>query len=97
MMLAAAIVSPLLYISGFHITRVIFDILHCMELGIYQVAVPSAMKEMTENAHIWSGASRSARFIGAFKAYSVWRKSKRVKAYTSKPFKAKVWLKQIWD
>ena len=93
MMLAAAIVSPLLYICGFHISRVIFDILHCMELGIYQVAVPSAMKEMTQKNDIWPGATRKARFIGAFKAYSVWRKQRRVKAYTSKPFSAKVWTK----
>lgn len=91
--LAGVLVSPLLLIPGFHVTRIIFDVLHCLDLGIYQVAVPSAMKEFTATSAVFPGSTKSQRFLSAFKKYSIWRKNNRVKSYTSKPFKSKVWLK----
>ena len=94
MMLAAALVSPLLLIPGFHVTRICFDILHCLELGVFQVAVPSFMKEMTElKRKIWPGTTLAGRFRHAFRAYTVWRKRNLVKAYQSKPFRVKAWRK----
>lgn len=93
LMLGAALVSPLLLIPGFHISRVFFDALHCLELGIYQVAVPSFMKEVTSTNKVFEGANRQSRFKSAFRSYSLWRKKHVVKAYTSKPFNHKTWLK----
>ena len=93
MMLAAALVSPLLLIPGFHVTRICFDVLHCLELGIYQVAVPSFMKEMSESNRIWPGTTLAERFRHAFRSYTVWRKTNMVKAYQSKPFRVQAWRK----
>ena len=90
---AAAIVSPLLFILGFHVSRVLFDILHCLDLGVYQVAVPSAMKELTARKDVWPGNTIAARFKAASTDYKIWRKQKRIKSYTPKPFVAKAWLK----
>ena len=83
---AAAIVSPLLLIVGFHVSRVIFDILHCLDLGVYQVAVPSALKELTKTTDVWPGGTIAARFKAASTDYKVWRQQKRIRSYMPKPF-----------
>jgi hypothetical protein len=38
--------SPLLKIRDFCISRVFFDIMHCLDLGVLQLAVPSALAEL---------------------------------------------------
>ena len=91
--LAAAIVSPLILIPGWHVTRAIFDILHTFDLGVYQVAVPSAMKELTSQRDVWPGRTKARRFLMAHKEYRAWCRKHVVKSYVSKPFAAKSWLK----
>ena len=67
-LLAACVVSPLIFITGFHVTRVVFDILHVLDLGIYQLAVPSAMKELTATkATAWGRSGKAGRRPTNFK------------------------------
>jgi hypothetical protein len=40
------LVSPLLSIPGFDIERAFWDALHTLDLGVYQVIVPSALAEL---------------------------------------------------
>jgi hypothetical protein len=90
---AAALVSPFLFIPGFHIFRVLFDALHCYDLGIYQVTVPSALWELTEaSAQVFAGATRAARFVSAYQDYNAWCKRARVKAR----IRREKWVPQLW-
>ena len=95
--LGLAIVSPLLLIKGFDIRRVFFDIMHCMDLGIYQYMVPSVMKELTEVPGVFAGATIDDRYAAAYRAYRVWCKQRRVKSVIGKKFKKSVWVKKTKD
>lgn len=54
-------VSPLLQIPGFSIERVFFDALHTLDLGVYQVVVPTAMAELAASgAHVFAGFTSQA-------------------------------------
>jgi len=71
----AVLVSPLILIPGFNIWRVLVDILHNLELGIYQYAAPSAMWQFTESpakGGFFAGHDRQARFDTAYEDYRRW-------------------------
>ena len=89
--LALAIICPLLLIPGFCIWRVFFDIMHTLDLGIYQYAIPSAMWEMTGegSSATWTGRSRQIRFSKAYVSYRLWCKANKVISVTKKQFKLK--------
>lgn len=91
--LAAPVVCPLLLVPGFHIWRVCFDIMHTLDLGVYQVVVPSAFWELTSSSRVWPGRSRQARFTRAYLVYKLWAKRRRVKAVVRKRFDARQWRK----
>ena len=57
--MAAADPMPLLSIRGFSVDRVFFDIMHCMDLGVFQHAMASALAELT-------GAVRGLRAVDMF-------------------------------
>ena len=69
--LAAAAISPLLLIPGFHIWKAHFDSMHCIDLGIYQVMVPSVMKVLARK-RAWAGRTIKQRYEGAYVAYKGW-------------------------
>ncbi len=85
---ALAVVSPLLGISGFNIWRVQFDIMHVLDLGVLQVAVPSAMWELTDNCRVWAGASRQDRFDAAYAEYTAWCVRGKIQARVKRSKKA---------
>ena len=91
--LALAVVSPLLLIPGFCIWRVFFDVMHCLDLGVYQLAVPSVMQELTSAPGVFPGASVDDRYAAAYREYRLWCKTRRVKAVIGKRFTRKVWRK----
>ena len=67
----AALVSPLLLLPGFSIRRVFFDCMHCLDLGILQHAVPSALRQLVA-ARVFPGATTDARLAEATRDYRVW-------------------------
>ena len=87
--LAAAIICPLLLIPGFHIFRVFFDIMHTLDLGVFQVVMPSCLWELTSNTSIWNESTRAKRFAKAYAEYRGWCKTQKVKSVTKKRFNFK--------
>ena len=96
MMTAAVLVSPLLYIPGFHIYRVGFDIMHTLDLGIMQNCAASTLWELTESpadGGIFEGQGREQRFEAAFRDYCEWVKRNRLPD-RAKRFKKGQWKKK---
>ncbi len=65
--------TPLLEIPGFNFRRVFFDVMHTLDLGVLQVAVPSALHELVDEGVF--GARRlplDARLLEATAAYHRW-------------------------
>ena len=89
--LAFVVVSQLLLIPGFCIRRVFFDVMHCLDLGVYQVAVPSVMKELVQLPGVFVGGSIQARYSQAYREYRGWCRRRRVKSVIGKKFRQKVW------
>lgn len=59
--MVAAVVSPLVLIPGFCIWRCYFDIMHTLDLGVYQHAVPAALQELIlEPATVGPGGDAAA-------------------------------------
>lgn len=83
---AAGIVCSLFLIPGFSILRVFFDILHTMDLGVSQYAIPSAVWEMTAPKALWPGRTRQIRFGIAYASYRRWCKTNKVISVTKKKF-----------
>ena len=52
---SAVLVSPLLFLIGFNIWKVVFDIMHCLDLGLLQPAVASSMWELVEDDSVFRG------------------------------------------
>jgi hypothetical protein len=63
--------SPLYSILGFSHLRCWVDALHCLDLGILQSIIPSAMLELTEEG-VWPGGSRADRYLEAHRDYKLW-------------------------
>jgi len=92
--------SPLLGIRGFSIDRVFFDIMHCMDLGVFQHAVASALAELTGAApgfqavSIFPGADLNARLAAATVHYRTWCRNRRLERRAPK-FNQR-WVKGPW-
>jgi uncharacterized membrane protein YgcG len=73
--------SPLLALVGFDISRVFWDALHTLELGIYQVVLPSILAELTASGStVFPGATLPLRLQRATQAYHAWARRNRVLA-----------------
>jgi hypothetical protein len=83
-------VSPLLDIVGFDHRRVRFDPMHTLDLGVYQVAVPSALVELCTRGGHFDGANVSARLAAATASYRAWVRRTRVPDKAT-PF-SKAWI-----
>ncbi len=73
--------TPLLQIPGFNFRRVFFDVMHTLDLGILQVAVPSALHELLSEGVF--GPPRLAlhdRLLAATATYHRWRDQTRPSA-----------------
>jgi hypothetical protein len=84
--LARAYVSPLLLIIGFCIFRVFFDLMHTLDLGVFQYVIPSCLWELTSKRQLWNETTRQKRFQRAYAEYRVWCKAQKVKSVTKKRF-----------
>ena len=99
--MAAPNPSPLLHIRGFSIDRVFFDIMHCMDLGVFQHAVASALSELTgaaghglQAASIFPGADLNARLAAATVHYRSWCRDRRLERRA--PKFTQRWVKGPW-
>ena len=96
MMTAALVVSPLLYLAGFNIFRCCFDLMHTLELGIYQNGSASTLWELTqplESGGVFPGDNRQERFDAAYRHYSKWVQHHKLPD-RAKKFKPKQWKKR---
>ena len=87
---AYACVCALLMIPGFCIYRVAFDIMHTVDLGIYQYMLPSVLWDLTERSErTFQGNNRQARFAAAYEEYRAWCKEYSIPSVTKKKFSYK--------
>ena len=73
--------SPLCQIKGFHIWRCAFDPMHTLELGLLQLVIPAALKELmgvTRNPGVFGGGPVGTRCTMATRAYLAWAKTVRI-------------------
>ncbi len=71
--------SPLYSLIGFHIWRVWVDVMHTLDLGILQYAIPSALWEIgSERKGRWAGATRRMRLYKAHAEYAAWIKARNL-------------------
>jgi hypothetical protein len=56
------LVSPLLFLIGFNIWKVVFDIMHCLDLGLLQPAVASSMWELVEDDSVFRAFGQDCVF-----------------------------------
>jgi len=70
--------SPLLRLPAFDIWRVQFDIMHTLDLGILQLAIPSALQELTSAGGLFEGRTRECRVKAASAAYDYWCRKNKV-------------------
>ena len=84
--LAVAMFCPLLLIPGFHIFRVFFDLMHTLDLGVFQLVMPSCLWELTAKDYVWKESTRGKRFAKAYGEYRTWCKGQKVKSITKKRF-----------
>ena len=65
--------SPLVHIPGMHITRIVFDLMHCMELGVLQLLIPSLLSVLvSRRAHRYPGRLLNERYQSAYIRYRRW-------------------------
>jgi len=50
--------------------------MHTLDLGIYQSTLASVFWQITTNRDVFAGATRSLRFLTAFRAYRKWRRDR---------------------
>ena len=86
-------VSPLVLIIGMHITRIVFDKMHCMELGVLQLLIPSLLGVLLRFCSPrYPSQNRDERYAHAFKRYRFWCNGERkVHTLVKKKFTSKVW------
>ena len=82
--------TPLLHVRHFSVDHVYFDIMHCMDLGVFQLAVPSALAELTgavrglQAASIFPGVDLNARLAAATVHYRAWCQERRLECRAPK-------------
>ncbi len=82
--------SPLVSVPGFSIWQAQFDIMHTVDLGILQVAVPSALAELTAPGGRFAGESLQERLDAATRHYRAWCREHRIPS-VAKPF-TRAWV-----
>ncbi len=70
----------MLKLPAFSIHRVFFDIMHTLDLGVLQLAVPCALKELTARPGIFMGRDLPARVREASALYRAWCKAEKVRS-----------------
>lgn len=91
---AGLMASPLLLIAGFCIYKCMFDIMHILDLGIYQSTLPSVMVQITaRGSPHFRGATLQARYNHAYRKYKRWVRRNKVQAVIRHRFKYKQWKK----
>ena len=76
--------SPLVNIPGMHITRIVFDLMHCMELGVLQLLIPSLLSVLvSRRSRRYPGRLLDERYQSAYIRYRRWCYSER-KVLTNK-------------
>ena len=92
---SAYLVCPLLHVPGFNVYRIVYDIMHTMDLGILQHGAASTMWELTEpigEGGIFVGGTRQERFDAAYLHYDAWVTRNHLPG-KAKKFKATQWRK----
>jgi hypothetical protein len=86
-------VSPLVLIVGFHITRIVFDKMHCMDLGVLQLLLPSLIHMLLRSpSRRYPEPDIDARYGHAYKNYRFWcNGERRPQTIVKKKFCSKVW------
>ena len=90
MMKAREHACPLLHIIGIHITTIVFDMMHCMDLGLMQFLIPSLVTVLVKRRR-FRGATVAARDNEATRQYRRWCSNNLVKPVISKKFTKKKW------
>ncbi len=79
---------PLIGVPGFTMELCYFDLMHTLDLGVLQVAVPSALHEVTRDSRIFPGRNLEERLLSATQRYHEWcaehRIAEKAKAITRK-------------
>ena len=88
---AARGATPLLGLPDFSIWDVKFDLMHCMDLGVLQVAVPSALAELTRPGGAFEGDTIEQRLQDATRRYRSWCSRTNCQARVKKITRA--WVK----
>ena len=65
----------LYYIPGFSLLRCWVDALHCLDLGILQSIIPSALAELVDEG-VWVGGDRGEQYLRAHTDYRRWCNSR---------------------
>ncbi len=87
---------PLLLLPGFTIWRVHFDIMHSLDLGVYQSVLPSVMWQLVLRKRgrcPFRGTTYKAKFLSAYRQYKLWAKRNKIVAVARNKFKFKQWRK----
>ena len=86
-------VSPLVLITGMHITRIVFDEMHCMELGVLQLLLPSLLNVLLRfRSPRYPSQTRDERYAHAYKRYRFWCNGQmKVQTIVKKKCCSKVW------
>ena len=88
-------VSPLVLITGMHITRIVFDKMHCMDLGVMQVLLPSLINVLLRSpSRQYPEPDIDARYGHAYKNYRSWSNGewrRQRETIVKKKFCSKVW------
>ena len=96
---AGVLVSPLVYIPGFDVWRLAYDLMHVLDLGVMQDCAASVLWQLTEPATaggIFDGDTRKDRFDAAYRDYSRWVKRQRLPA-KARRFKHEQWRNRGTD
>jgi hypothetical protein len=91
-LLGRTVISPLLLIPGFHVARIHFDVMHCLDLGLLQYLVPSVLKHLVQEG-AFAGSNLALKFASAYAAYRLWCEINKVRDVIRQKFKPGVWMK----
>ena len=88
-----AVVCPLIFVVGFSILRCFFDCMHTFDLGVLQVAIPSAMRDLAGECVWRGGRALKMQMEGAYREYRNWRRRTKVPCQIRQKFKPTSWFK----